>query len=115
MLDGFLMLEYLIFELQRTAYRRERVIISLAKEFHTACFCQFLKALQHLRSIAIELLERTSRNGERYLERTIGSLDGLQEGFVHRQVTLLSHSLKDGPIREVIIIMRIFAYIEKSI
>ncbi len=91
------------------------MIICFAKELHASCIGQCLEAVDHFRSISVELLESGTGNGESHLERALVFLDKIQQEAVHRKITLLRYSPEDGPIGKIIIIMRILTYIEKPV
>ena len=89
--------------------------ISLRQEFHIPRSRQFLKAIDHFRSINLHLLQRYAGNRERYLKLTTTGLNHLQNSPVSRQVTLFSYTMDNLLILEIIVIVMVVTYIEEAI
>ena len=115
LLDGSLVLLHLVLELGVGCERSKRVVIGLAEELDASRSREAAEAVDHLRSVAVELLKRGTGDGERHLERSLALLDSLEEEFIHREVALLGYPLEDGPVGEVVIVMRVLADIEEPV
>ena len=115
LLDGSLVLLHLVLELSVGCERSERVVIGLAEELDASRSREAAEAVDHLRSVAVELFKRGTGDGERHLERSLALLDSLEEEFIHREVALLGYPLEDGPVGEVVIVMRVLADIEEPV
>ena len=102
-------------ELRMGRERCERVIISLSEEFDAARRRKAAEAVDHFRGIAVELLEGGSGDGECYLESALALLDGLKQELVHGEIALLGYPFEDGPVGEIVIIMRVLADIEEPV
>ena len=91
------------------------MIICLAEELHAAGVRKLAEAVDHFRSISLELLEGGSGDGECHLERSLVLLHEVEKEAVHRKVALLGNPSEDGTVGEVIVVMRILAYVEEPV
>ena len=108
------MLEHLMLELILTLERRERMVASLAKEFDGTRSSKGTETVNNLGSIAFELLQCASGDGESHLEFAVAFFNGIQQQLIHRNITLLGDAPQDGTIHEIVVIMRVLADIEKA-
>ena len=83
------------------------MVIRLAEELDAARRGQGAEAVDHVRGEALELLQGGTGDGERHLE--------LAQLGVHRQIALLGDAPEDGPVGEVVIVVRVLADIEESV
>ena len=109
------MLEDLVTELRLAGEGGQGAVVGLAQEFHLAGFRQGLETGDHFRSEALELLQGAAGDGIGDLEFALALPDQVQHELVHGQVTLLGDAAEDGPVGKVIVIMGVFADIEKSV
>ena len=93
----------------------ERMVIGLAEELHAAGLGQCAEAVDDLRSVAVELLERRTSDGEGDLELALLLLDSIEKDLVHGEVALLGDPLQDGPVGVVVIVVRVLSDIEETI
>ena len=114
-LDGGLVLEHLMLELGLGRKGCERMVIGLAEELHAAGLGQCAEAVDDLRSVAVELLERRTSDGEGDLELALLLLDSIEKDLVHGEVALLGDPLQDGPVGVVVIVVRVLSDIEETI
>ena len=114
-LDGFLMLKHLMLELSLGSKSCKRVVIGLRKELHMTCLSELTEAFQHLRSISVELLEDSTGDGECHLERTLVRFNKLEEEGIHREIALLCNPAEDGPVGEIIVVVRILSDVKESV
>ena len=89
--------------------------VCLRKKLNLTCFRQLPETIQHLRCIKFELFHGYPRDGEGNFKLASMFLDQLQHQCIGRQVTFLSHFMKDRLIGVIIIIIMIIPDIEESI
>ena len=104
-LDGLLVPEHLMLELERVGQGCERVVVGLAEELHAAGLCQLTEAVDDLGSVPVELLEGGTGDGEGHPELTVALLDSLEKGLVHRKIAFLRNPLENGSVGKVVVIM----------
>ena len=91
------------------------MVIRLAEELDLTRVSEGPEAVDHLGSIALEHLERGSRNGERHLVRALLRLQLLEQDGVHRKIAFLDGPPDVGPVAEVVIVVGVFPDIEKTV
>ena len=91
------------------------MVVGLGKELHATCRSKFLETVEHLRAVAVELLESGSCDGECHLECSLLLLYLLKKKLIHRKIALLSYSAENGTVGEVVIVMRVLTYVEKPV
>ena len=109
------MLLHLVDELRLGGQGGQGVVVCLAEELHAAGLGQLAEALDHFGSVAVELLQDRTGDGEGQLEFALALGDRLEQQLVHRQIALLRDALEDRAVGEIIIIVGVFADIEKSV
>ena len=91
------------------------MIISFAEELGASRVRKLAETVNDFRCISLELLQCRTAYGESHLECALVLIYEFKQELVHRKIAQVSHSLENGPVREVIIIMRILADIEKPV
>ena len=114
-LDGLLVLLHLVDELGGGGQGGKRVVVGLAEELHLAGGRKLTEAVQHLGGVAVELLERRAGDRKSHLELALALGDGLEKQFIHRQIALLRHSLEDGAVGVVVVVVGVLSYIEEPV
>ena len=101
-------------ELIVAAEGNQGMVVCFAQKLHAAGFREFPEALRNLGSIAVELFQCTAGNGKSHLEPAIRLPDSIQQQRIRGKITLLGDASQDGPVDEIVIIMRILSYVEES-
>ena len=109
------MLEHLVGELLLGDQGSQGMVVGLAEELHTAGLGELAEALDDLGGIAVELLQDRTGDGEGQLEFPLVPGDRLEQELVHRQIALLRDALEDRAVGEIVVIVGVFADIEKSV
>ena len=115
LLHGRLVLLHLVDELRLGDQGGQGMVVCLAEELHVAGLGQLAEALDDFGGVAVELLQDRTGDGEGQLELALALGDRLEQQIVHRQVALLCDALEDRAVGEIIIIVGVFADIEKSV
>ena len=91
------------------------MVVCLGEELHATRPRELLETLDNLGSITVELLQHGAGQGEGHLEFALRGLDGVEKDIVHRQIALACDPLQDGPVGEVIVVVRVFTNIEEPV
>jgi len=91
------------------------MVIGFPEDFNAAGCDKGLEALEHIRGIALELLEGGAGNREGNAELPATLLDCVQKKLIHRKIALLGNAPQNRPVGEIIIIMGIFPDIEEPV
>ena len=114
-LDGLGVLFNLMFELGSRGQRSQGMVICLREEFHAPGIGQLPEAVYHLRFVPVELLEGGTRDGERYLEISLVLLNQVEKELVHREIAPPGYPLEDGPVREIVVVMRVLSNVKEPV
>ena len=114
-LDLTAVLDHLVEEFRRGGHRREGMVIGLAEELHATRLRQGAETVDHLRRIALELLQHRTGEREGHPELAAAEADLLQQERIHREIALLGDAAQDGPVGKVVIVVGVLPHIEETV
>ena len=91
------------------------MVVGLGKELHATCRSKFLETVEHLRTVAVKLLESGSGDGECHLECSLLLFNLLEKKLIHRKIAFLGYPAEDGTVGEIVVVVRVLTYVEKPV